>query len=122
MAEASKNSVLYLSYDGLTDPLGQSQILPYVIGLSKLSWRITVVSFEKAEVFTSGKSDIQNICDQHGIEWMPLSYTKWPPVLSTLFDLWRLRSKVKARLKNEPGCIIHCRSYLTALVGQSMKK
>jgi len=24
--------VLYLSYDGLTDPLGQSQILPYVKG------------------------------------------------------------------------------------------
>ena len=27
-----KKQVLYLSYDGMTDPLGQSQVLPYIIG------------------------------------------------------------------------------------------
>ena len=27
--------ILYLTYDGITDPLGQSQILPYLFGLSK---------------------------------------------------------------------------------------
>jgi hypothetical protein len=25
----------YLSYDGLTDPLGQAQILPYLLGLEQ---------------------------------------------------------------------------------------
>ena len=27
-------TILYLSYDGITDPLGQSQILPYLFGLN----------------------------------------------------------------------------------------
>ena len=27
-------SVLYITYDGLSDPLGQSQILPYLLGIS----------------------------------------------------------------------------------------
>ena len=30
-----EKQILYISYDGITDPLGQSQILPYIIGLTK---------------------------------------------------------------------------------------
>lgn len=30
-----EKQALYLSYDGMTDPLGQSQVLPYIIGLQK---------------------------------------------------------------------------------------
>ncbi len=30
-----ETKVLYLSYDGMTDPLGQSQVIPYLVGLSK---------------------------------------------------------------------------------------
>ena len=45
----SKNHhVVYLSYDGLSDPLGQSQIIPYVLGLSKKHhFNFTIFSFEK---------------------------------------------------------------------------
>ena len=39
--------VLYISYDGLTDPLGQSQILPYLQHLAKESYQFTILSFEK---------------------------------------------------------------------------
>lgn len=45
-----KRKVLYVSYDGLTDPLGQSQILPYLVGLTKKGFAFTVVSFEKRSV------------------------------------------------------------------------
>ena len=34
--------VLYLSYDGMTDPLVQSQVLPYLAGLSKRGHRIAI--------------------------------------------------------------------------------
>ena len=40
-------SVLYISYDGMTDPLGQSQVLPYLKGLSNRGHRITILSCEK---------------------------------------------------------------------------
>ena len=29
-----EKKVVFLSYDGITDPLGQSQILPYLFGIS----------------------------------------------------------------------------------------
>ena len=39
--------VLYITYDGLADPLGQSQILPYIKGLSSKELQFTILSFEK---------------------------------------------------------------------------
>ena len=40
--------ILYLSYDGLTDPLGESQILPYILGISSIKdSKIQIVSVEK---------------------------------------------------------------------------
>src|SRR5260370_19054087 len=87
-------TVLYLSYDGLTDPLGQSQILPYLAGLKDVG--ITVISFEKSERYSTDKISIEAFCQANNLHWIPMPYHKWPPVLSTLFDLWRLRRKAKA--------------------------
>lgn len=39
--------ILYLTYDGLSDPLGQSQVIPYIVGLSKRGHKIVVLSSEK---------------------------------------------------------------------------
>ena len=43
---------LYLSYDGLTDPLGQSQILPYIIQMSS-KYKFTIITLEKRELVKS---------------------------------------------------------------------
>ena len=37
--------ILYLTYDGLSDPLGQSQILPYIFKLNK-EHDFDIISFE----------------------------------------------------------------------------
>ena len=43
-------NVLYLSYDGMTDPLGQAQVIPYLQELSsKHGHTYTLISFEKKE-------------------------------------------------------------------------
>src|SRR5205814_6316570 len=36
--------VLYISYNGMLDPLGQSQVIPYLKELSKLGVRFTLLS------------------------------------------------------------------------------
>jgi len=113
---------IYLTYDGLTDPLGQSQILPYLIGLSKEGIRFYVVSFEKKERYQKLKQSIQMICNTNNISWIPLTYTKKPPVLSTLWDILRLNSTVGRLLKQEYIYILHCRSYITSLIGLRYKK
>jgi len=50
--------VLYLSYDGMTDSLGKSQVLPYLVGLSTKGFRITLISFEKNNLLKKHKSQI----------------------------------------------------------------
>lgn len=42
-------AIVYLSYEGLTDPLGPSQVLAYLKPLSALGHRITLITFEKPE-------------------------------------------------------------------------
>jgi glycosyltransferase involved in cell wall biosynthesis len=114
--------VLYVSYDGLTDNLGQSQILPYLIGLSKNGHKFRVISFEKPERYNSQKAKIQKICDTNNIKWIPQSYTKSPPVLSTLKDMRKMRKKAKQEYQKENFDIVHCRSYLPGLIGLYLKK
>jgi glycosyltransferase involved in cell wall biosynthesis len=118
----NKTHILYLSYDGMTDPLGQSQVLAYLERLSKGNFRFTLISFEKKERFETGKKLVDERCKASGIRWMPLSYTKHPPVFSTLYDVWRLRKKVYKIFQADPFEIVHCRSYITALVGLQLKK
>lgn len=40
---------LCISYDGILDPDGQSQIVPYLRGLTKNSENISLISFEKTD-------------------------------------------------------------------------
>jgi glycosyltransferase involved in cell wall biosynthesis len=114
-------NVAYLSYDGLTDPLGQSQIIPYVLGLSRLGYHFTVISFEKKNTRAS-QQKISDLLASHGVAWHPLPYTKQPPVLSTLWDVWRLWRTLLALNKENPIQLVHCRSYITALVGLRIRK
>ena len=117
-----KTEVLYLSYDGMTDPLGQSQVLPYLAGLTKAGYSITLVSFEKKEKFEASGKQIGEQIKSIGIEWKPLSYTPKPPVLSTLWDVYKLRKKAEKLHKQKNFKIVHCRSYITSMVGEFLKK
>ena len=114
-------NVLYLSYDGMTDPLGQSQVLPYIIGLSKKGYKFHLVSFEKPNRFTQNRKVIERICSENEIEWHPLMYTKRPPLLSTIWDVRKMKRKSYALHRKYNFSIVHCRSYLSSLIGNSMK-
>jgi len=120
--QVSSRHVLYLSYDGMTDPLGQSQVLAYLEGLSSLGYRFTLISFEKAERFDKSKTVIEQRCIAAGIKWLPQNYTKSPPVFSTMYDVWRLHRIVADVYAADKFQLIHCRSYITALVGLSFKQ
>ncbi len=113
---------LYISYDGMTDPLGQSQVLPYLIGLSKHAIKFHLISFEKKERYSANEATIRSICQKANIEWHPLTYTKKPPLLSTMYDLWRMKRLAYRLHRKHSFEIAHCRSYVAALAGLSMKK
>ena len=115
-------NILYLSYDGMTDPLGQSQVLPYLTRLSEKGFSFHLISFEKKEKFQNQKEKIQSICDQAKIYWHPLSYTKKPPLLSTVYDVQRMQHFAINLHKKVNFSAVHCRSYIAALIGLKLKK
>jgi glycosyltransferase involved in cell wall biosynthesis len=120
--EAIGKNVLYISYDGMTDPLGQAQVLPYLIGLKKLGHQIFLLSAEKHENYSVHASKIQQICSENQIQWHPIFYRKKPPVLSTILDiktLWKNANKIILQNKIQ---IVHCRSYISALIGLKAQK
>jgi glycosyltransferase involved in cell wall biosynthesis len=117
-----KFKTIYISYDGMTDPLGQSQVIPYLLGLSNHNIEIHLISFEKAEKYSLKQHDIENLFVDSNIIWHPLKYHQKPPVISTLLDIWHLHKKVNEILIKNSISLVHCRSYISALVGRSLKK
>ncbi len=117
-----KKKVLYISYDGMTDPLGQSQVLPYLEGLSKLGYQFTILSFEKKDRYEKNKEAIQRIVDKAGISWEPLSFTSHPPIFSKFYDAVRMRKKAIRLCRKERFDMVHCRSYIAADVGLLLKR
>jgi len=111
-----------MSYDGMTDPLGQSQVIPYLAGLSAAGHTITIISFEKQERFNDNRNHISQVLNNARIQWISLSYTKSPPVLATLWDIFRLKRKAGQLARENTYHAVHCRSYITSLVGLGLKK
>ena len=122
MTKLNHDTVLFVSYDGMTDPLGQSQVIPYLSGLSKAGYAIHLLSCEKPENFKKNRSYIDSLLKQVNIIWHPISYTKKPPVVSTFIDIYRMKKMAKKIHKEFSLDAIHCRSYIAALVGVKMKK
>lgn len=114
-------NILYLSYDGSTDPLCQSQILPYIEGLSKHGYNFTIISFEKPHKFKEGRHRIEKRYDASNIDWQPLGYTKNPQVLSTLYDIDNLQKHAEKLHQKKKFALVHCRSYITSPVTLKLK-
>jgi glycosyltransferase involved in cell wall biosynthesis len=117
----SKN-ILYISYDGMTDPLGQSQVIPYLAGLTKEGYSFTILSCEKPERYTVHKDAIGAVLAAVSISWQPILYTKKPPVLSTIYDYYKLKRKAQQLNKQLHFDLVHCRSYISSLLGLWMKR
>ena len=105
----------------MTDPLGQSQVLPYLCGLSIRGLEFDLISFEKPDKYQAHKSLIEKICSENNITWHPIKYTKKPPVLSTLYDLMKMKMKAIKLHKRKKFDAVHCRSYIPAIVGRELK-
>lgn len=122
MSSGKTKNVLYISYDGMTDPLGQSQVIPYLTGLTKQGFSFTILSCEKKERYVIHKEAISKVLAEASISWEPVMYTKKPPVLSTLYDYYKLRRKASSLQAHLNFVAVHCRSYIPSLLGQWMKK
>lgn len=112
---------LYITHNGLADYIGQSQVLPYLLGLANEGFAITVVSAEKFEN-ASLRDGIRQKLVAAGIEWHFVSYHNRPPLISTVFDLWRMYRAVVRIVRGSPIALLHCRGFLTTYIGLIAKR
>ncbi len=116
------NSVLFISYDGLLDPLGGSQILPYLHSIRQHPRPLHILSYEKPARFKAGGELLKAELASSGIGWTPLSFTTHFGRLGKLWDLSRMYEvALYLQLKHRFG-VIHCRSYQAMQVGALLRK
>jgi glycosyltransferase involved in cell wall biosynthesis len=105
--------VLYLSYTGLAEPLGQSQVLAYLKGLAR-NHAITLVTVEKPADLANAPAiaALRAQCEAAGIRWRPLRYHRRPRLLATAWDLLALMRTALGEARRTD--LIHARSYIPA--------
>ena len=118
--------VLYISYNGMLDPLGQSQVIPYLKGLSKLGVEFALVSFERPEAFTPAglerSAELQKELQDSNIIWQRLPYHKSPSLPATAYDVFA-GTRFCARLVREKQIqLVHARSHIPATIALRLKK
>jgi len=115
-------TVLYITYDGLLDPLGPSQILPYIKDISKHQEEVVVVSFEKSEQLLKGKDILLSDLQNYPIEWRPLLFTKGLGILGKLLDLSRMYLTAFIIVCKHNVRVVHTRSHPPAQAGLFVKR
>jgi Glycosyltransferase Family 4 len=112
--------IIYVSYDGALDPLGASQVVPYLLRLAERGFVITLISFEKADRWRGrdGRAATQRRLESHGIRWCALRYHRRPRVGATLWDI-AVGSQVIAReVRRAPPLLIHCRGDIAMVMAR----
>lgn len=117
----SEAKVLYLTYDGLLDPLGQSQILPYVKELATHTKRYYLVSFEK-DRDNENTAKLKKHLNRSGIIWIPLRFSKAGSLLHKLYDLISFYLvAIRLCLFSRPT-LVHARSHAPAQVASLVSR
>lgn len=114
--------VLYVSYDGLLEPLGASQILPYVRRLRARGVSLELLTFEKAGSDVGPRRDgLVRLLAEEGIPWAPLRYHRSPTLPATAWDVsvgrGHVRAWARALAAEGRRGLVHARGYLPGLMG-----
>ena len=108
---------LYLTRNGLLEPLGQSQVFSYLRGLSR-DYRVTLITYEK-DTDWADKAFVDKMkreCESLGIRWLPQRFRPHPKVVAPALSMIRMVWLTHREVKTQNMQLIHARSYIPAAV------
>ncbi|HEX2268831.1 MAG TPA: glycosyltransferase, partial [Pyrinomonadaceae bacterium] len=124
--ELDGRRVLFISYNGMLDPLGQTQVIPYLRELAKRGVRFTLLSFERAKAFTPEGvrqcEELRRELSAQGIEWHWLRYHQRPSVPATIYDVFAGIRKARSLVKRNRIEMVHARGHIPATIALVLKK
>jgi glycosyltransferase involved in cell wall biosynthesis len=107
---------LYFTYDGLLDPLGQSQIVPYISAISAAGHSLTIVSYEKVERSQEQIQLMERKLQNIGVSWVHLEFKSG--------KFWAIKRLLSGMLLIRKLCshiqpdFMHLRGFVPAVIFQ----
>ena len=106
---------IYLTRNGLLEPLGQSQVMSYLKGLSR-DYEITLITYEKPENWfdKDAMTRANEECSMYGIVWLPQLFRFNPKIIAPTLSILRMIFLLLREVLRSKISIIHARSYIPA--------
>ncbi|RMH15833.1 MAG: hypothetical protein D6701_09635, partial [Gemmatimonadetes bacterium] len=116
--------VVYVSYDGALDPLGGSQVVPYLLGLAGRGHRPHLLSFEKPHRLADAeaRARLQERLGGGGVTWHPLRYHRRPALAATAWDVARGVRVAGGLVRRTGARLVHARSYVAGMVARAVAR
>ena len=114
---------LFISYNGMFEPLGQTQVIPYLTELAKQGVVITLLSFEKPDAISAESCrDLQQRLNAQKIEWHWLRYHRRPTLAATAWDVVSGIRYANRLVEKNHIELIHARGHIPATIALWLKR
>ncbi len=107
---------LFVTHNGLTEPLGPSQIMPYVIGLARSGFRMEILSFEPAGADPAALRRVADELASEKVGWRPFTRSASHHLGRKVLEAGSAAATALARAVAGRARIVHARSHLPAAV------
>lgn len=116
-----KTKILYLSYNGMNEALGASQVLSYLFQLST-DYEYHLISLEKPQDWNDvvKMKSLRHEIESKGIVWHPILYKT--DKIGKLLNWFRFTLEAHKISKQDKIDFFHCRSYFPALSAFCIQK
>jgi glycosyltransferase involved in cell wall biosynthesis len=109
---------LYVSHTGMTEPLGHSQVIPYVEGLARAGFSMEIVAFEPEWATVDEIRAVEERFRAAGVGYLWSRRSRSHALSVKMAEAARALTKVLARSLVRRPRIVHTRSYLPSAVAQ----
>jgi len=107
---------LYVSHTGMTEPLGHSQVLPYVEGLARAGFRMEIVAFEPQQATEDEIRAVEERLSGSGIGYYWSRRSSSHAFTVKMAEAARALTRLVTRGLSGRPRILHARSYLPSAV------
>lgn len=113
---------LYLCYFPVSEPLVQTQVIPYLRSLAAAGVGIVLLTFEPNPPRGKQKEEIRERLERQGIAWYCLRYHKRPSLPATLWDILAGTVYAAWLVQRHRVNIVHARSHVPAAMAFFLRK
>lgn len=75
-SEPTRDRILYITFNGVLEPLGRLQVLSYLLGLSRRGFKFTLISLERERDLSNNfrVAELTRELEDYGVKWVRCSF------------------------------------------------